>query len=273
MKSKKQSGQILLIVLMLLTTALTIVFSTAFKSTTDTQITKLEQESQRALAAAEAAIEERLRLGTDVVIGAGGGQLNLGTAMSGYATLDTSSYNYYISPYLRKDDQLTFYLVDYISQYNTTTREFTTGYSSGNDIEVYFSQNPSCMALEFTLINRDGTSVKRFLANPVCDAFISGNGLVVSSGPFTVNGETFNYKVTLSAAQLSGNSLLIARVITTIPTLTSKIEFTSLINLPSQGNVVTGEAQSLTGDIKVTKEVNFIQQYPQIPSDFFLTSF
>ena len=54
-------GQILLITVMLLATVMTIVLSVSFKSVTETQITKLEEESQKALAAAEAAIEVALK--------------------------------------------------------------------------------------------------------------------------------------------------------------------------------------------------------------------
>ena len=58
---KSQKGQILLITVMLLATVMTIVLSVSFKSVTDTQVTKLEEESQKALAAAESAIEVALK--------------------------------------------------------------------------------------------------------------------------------------------------------------------------------------------------------------------
>ncbi|MEO0070141.1 MAG: hypothetical protein ABIK18_05040, partial [candidate division WOR-3 bacterium] len=56
-----QKGQILLITVMVLATVITVVLSLSFKSTIETQTTKLEEEAQRALAAAEAGIEAALK--------------------------------------------------------------------------------------------------------------------------------------------------------------------------------------------------------------------
>ena len=49
MKINNQSGQILLIVIMLLAVTLTVTLAVSFRSTTDTQLTKLEEESQNLL--------------------------------------------------------------------------------------------------------------------------------------------------------------------------------------------------------------------------------
>ena len=54
MKSKR--GQILLITVMVLATIMTVVLSVSFQSVTETQTTKLEEDSQNALAASGAAI-------------------------------------------------------------------------------------------------------------------------------------------------------------------------------------------------------------------------
>ena len=58
---KNQKGQILLITIMLVATVLTVVLAVTFKSTSETQITKLEEQSQKALTAAEAGIEAALQ--------------------------------------------------------------------------------------------------------------------------------------------------------------------------------------------------------------------
>ena len=51
--NKNEKGQVLLITIMLLAAAVTVVMTIAFNSTTETQITKLEEDSQKALSAAE----------------------------------------------------------------------------------------------------------------------------------------------------------------------------------------------------------------------------
>ena len=56
-----ERGQVLLITIMLLAAAVTVVMTIAFNSTTETQITKLEEDSQKAMAAAEAALEAAIQ--------------------------------------------------------------------------------------------------------------------------------------------------------------------------------------------------------------------
>ena len=71
---RNQRGQILLITVMLLAAAITVAMTIAFNSTTDTQVTKLEEDSQKALSAAEAALESAVRqriINSTVTLGTG----------------------------------------------------------------------------------------------------------------------------------------------------------------------------------------------------------
>jgi len=61
MKQNREKGQVLLITIMLLAAAITVVMTIAFTATTETQITKLEEDSQKAMAAAEAALEAAIQ--------------------------------------------------------------------------------------------------------------------------------------------------------------------------------------------------------------------
>src|SRR3990167_6092324 len=54
---KRNSGQALLITIMLIAVALTVVLAMSYTSKTDVQLSKLEEENQKALAAAEAGID------------------------------------------------------------------------------------------------------------------------------------------------------------------------------------------------------------------------
>src|SRR5438046_2001534 len=96
---KNQQGQVLLIVIMLLATAVTVVMSSAFKSTTETKITKLEEESQKSLAAAEAGIETALQTGTNVT------DLSSLPNLSGFtgsATISQTSTNSFTTPLIQQ---------------------------------------------------------------------------------------------------------------------------------------------------------------------------
>ena len=69
--SKKTSGQSLLVILLVMAVILTIGLAVASYSITDIKISQQEEESARVFSAAEAGIEEALRLGSaqDVTIG------------------------------------------------------------------------------------------------------------------------------------------------------------------------------------------------------------
>jgi Tfp pilus assembly protein PilX len=70
-KSTRQSGQVVLITLLVLTIATTVALSLVSRTTTDTTITNQIEESSRAFSAAEAGVEEALRSG----VGSGGTQV------------------------------------------------------------------------------------------------------------------------------------------------------------------------------------------------------
>ena len=125
-----KKGQILLITVMLLATIMTALLSVTFQSTTDIQVTKLEEESQKALAAAEAAIEASLKSGTTSILGEG--SLSSLTGFTGSATIETTVSNTFTSPMVAKDSAYTFYLGDY----NLTDK--TIGSSINQDITICF---------------------------------------------------------------------------------------------------------------------------------------
>lgn len=251
---RSESGQVLLITIMLLATALTVVLSVSFRSSTETQVTKLEEESQKALAAAEAGIEAALKQTDSVPIGAAlSSDLS---AFSGSALCATTyDKNYFISPLLQKDEQYTFYFANY--------PDLTTEFWSGN-LTLYFKSETSTPAVELTFITTTGVS--HYLLDPStliqADA---GTKTAVDSGSFSLGGISFGYK-TSSSFSINNTKLIIARVLSTA----TKIGIGSVSALKSQGKTCDSQASSNTG---VTKKVTLFQSYPQIPAEFFVTSF
>lgn len=138
-----QKGQILLITIMLITTVLTVVLAVTFKSTTETQLTKLEEESQKALSAAEAGVELALQQGHIKI-----GELPefLDTGITGDASIDSKIDTKFVSPLLKKDQQYTFYLADYPN--------FSQTYSGS--IALYFQSEPDlCPSVEMTFLGSE----------------------------------------------------------------------------------------------------------------------
>src|SRR3990167_1007022 len=98
---KNKRGQILLITVMLLATVMTIILSVSFKSITETQVTKLEEESQKALAAAEAAVETAIKENQNITFGPGiEGSLSSITGFSGSATIESLTSKTFTTPNL-----------------------------------------------------------------------------------------------------------------------------------------------------------------------------
>ena len=229
-------GQILLITVMLLATVMTIVLSVSFKSSTDTQVTKLEEESQKALAAAESAIEVALKNNSTATLGSG--SLNAISGFSGEATIDTTTSTQFTTPTIVKDGSYTFYL----GEYNLATK--TIGSSISQSIDVCFNNGTT---VEITLVK--STGVKKYFTN----------GSVAGCPDKGVN---------IPAVDISTDSKFLFVRVLYAPT---KLIFSGA-NLPAQGRTVTSEVKSSTST-GVSKKVVLFQSYPQIPGEFFTTAF
>lgn len=250
-----RKGQILLITVMLLATIMTIVLSVSFKSATDTQVTKLEEESQKALSAAESAIEVALKNNSTARLGSGGStELTNITGFEGTATIESSSGTTFTTLTIPKDGSYTFYL----GNYNLTTKDI--GASGAQDISICFD---SGSALDITLVK--ATSLKKYVVDP-------GNR-INNSLPAT-GGCSLGSSITIPASDInaggSDGKFLFVRVVFA----PSKLLFTGLsgVNLPIQGRTITSEATSSTST-GVSKKVVLFQSYPQMPGEFFNTAF
>jgi hypothetical protein len=82
-KSKTESGQALLLVVLSLAIVLTIILSILSRSVTDIAVTSRSEEAMRAFSAAEAGVEQALVIGADV--GGAIGDSNFNATVTGYA--------------------------------------------------------------------------------------------------------------------------------------------------------------------------------------------
>lgn len=253
-----KKGQILLITVMILATVLTVALSVSFKSITETQITKLEEENQKALAAAEAAIQEALKTGS-ASFGAGG--LTDFGDFTGGAEIITTTTNSFTTPIISKDGSYTFYL----TQYDPETKSFIGG-SIIEDIEVCFQSALTNPAIEITLV-KDSKIVKY----PI-DPNKGGSGRMSSSvySPSSVCSadSSYNYSYTIPASDIENDTKLI---ITKVLYQGTRIHFYRNSNFPLQGKTVSSSA--VANNTGVSKKITLFQTYPQIPAEFFNTSF
>lgn len=267
MESKR--GQVLLITIMLLAAVLTVVLSVTYKTTTETQLTKLEEENQKALAAAEAGIEKVAQQGSGTV------SINdlVGSGFSGQATVDLTQGLDFTTPLLQKDQQYSFYL----STYDDATKTLSGNYS-GNISSIYFGSgsSPSCSGtrtaplLEFSFITYDASAVPKYgvvreLTDP-CGSVTGTDTITSSSSSFNFDGNTYAYKTSSPIVPPTHSQLLVIRVLYA----STKIGIQGNINFSPQGKKIISEAKSQTG---VSKKVQLFQSYPQIPAEFFITTF
>lgn len=258
MKKASQSGQILLIVILLSAILLTTALSLSQISTQETRVAKLEEESKKAFAAAEAGIEARLKSDSNINIASilpGGSGI-----ISGEATMEEISKPNFVTPVLRKDEAYTFYLANYDKNYNSFNNYFSgylTFYLTGS--------SSSCPALELNIISNNNT-ITRKLIDP-CDQVAGDLDSKISTqdGSFNLEGTTFNYR-TSASIPINNTKLIIGRVLFA----ETKIGIEASVSLPPQGKTFTSSATTSTG---VSKKIQLFQSYPQIPTEFFVTSF
>lgn len=252
----KQSGQALLITIMLLATVLTVVIAITFKSTTETKVTKLEADARIALAAAEAAVEYALKNGS--IVAENFNTLGLGQGITGSAEVSEVGDSEFTTPSIPQDGQYTFYL----SVPNDVFTEFTSPYN-GTMTVCYGTE-----ALELTFVKTDYT-IQRFVINPqgstvVTNGTAPNNGGSCPSGAFVSKNQ---FPVLGAGGIGSNNIVLFIRAIGGGGRVGLKAGSGSF---PVQGKKVISRASTVTG---VTKSVQLFQSYPQISADFFVTRF
>lgn len=258
----KNIGQTLLITIMLLAVALTVILAISYTSKTDTQLSKLEEENQQALAAAEAGVDALVNKpsGNSVVI------KDLDASLSNFTgTAQKSSIQepQFLSPLLQENNHYMLYLSSYPG--------FGSPYNG--DVTLYYSTKSSCTdgaadALEITVISGNSYpyTITRYLSDGG-NRVVSGATEYQSTGSYTVDGVGFTCKTNaIPISTIINPKIMVVRSIFN-PT---KIGFEGPTNLPAQGTVITSEAKTPSG---VSKKIQLFQSYPQVPTDFFTTSF
>lgn len=266
MKIQNRKGQVLLIAVMLLATVITVVMTIAFNATTETQVVRLEADSQKALAAAEAGIDAVIKqsVNSTVNIGTMNGSQFGSQNITGNAQIVGVAKPYFVTPLLQKDEQYTFYLSDYPG--------FTTNRWSGNlDIYLASEVGGGCPSIEVTIVKSDYT-FDRYAYN-TCSSTIGGGAVgTTTKTPTVVDSVSFDYKISSSIVVQgpppAGTGGLVAFV--KVLNGRTKLGFQSTTTLPIQGKTVESEARTASG---VVKKVQLFQSFPQIPSNFFMTSF
>jgi len=267
---KQKNGQVLLIVIMLVATVITVVLSMSFQSTTDTKLAKLEEDSQRALAAAEAGIEAAIKDKANVSFGTG--SLTNISGFTGGATITSLSSGEFVTPLLQKNEQYTFYLSTPGGSppENPDFSSLTPSYTE--PMNICFGSEGNQIAIEVTLIKQNN-QLNRYVINPDGETIVSHalSGDPVHKGDCPKNDPSFSSKYSIDEADMGNDSLLLMARVISPNSASYKIGFESDgVNFPIQGKTISSQATSITG---ISKKIQLFQSYPQIPTEFFITNF
>lgn len=268
-----QRGQALIVLVLMISIILAIVSATSYRLTTETQTTKAQEDSVRALAAADAGIEVGLQRANnlpaqtytfaDLSLSLAG----VDSTRSRVLITDTSSD--FVSPVIPKDGQFTFYVKDY-------NDPAAPNYASNIAINFRSESGNSCgaprtqPAYELTYIyGPTANLVRRMLVEPCTGPqAISGNSFTAANpGLYVVAATNFEHRTVINPAT---SGMADMRVIIIRPIFGSaRFGFTGT-NLEPQGKLIRSEAYTTSGPSKI---VTIFQSLPQIPAEFFVTTF
>lgn len=264
MNKSKEAGQILLVTILVMATIITVVFTVAFSSRTNTQSTKLEEESQKALAAAEASIHVALKKKQSNTFSGSGELSSFSSSFSGGATIGAGSASTtFASPSIEKDGQYTFYLGAY-----TAGPPPTFGISAAEDIRICFGTTGTVPALDIAIIKANAPKIRRYAVDPSTRI---GSG--VSTGTAGCSGnptaQTYAYSDVIRGDEIGTDArLLIVKTLFSSTQLLF-VRASGSTPFPSQGSIIQSSATSSTSG--VTKKIQLFQSHPQIPVEFFST--
>ena len=232
-----QSGQVGIVILLLTVVLLTIGLSIASRTITDVRLSRQEEESSRAFNAAEAGIEEALRLNLSALIAAGG---------AGSVTVGGITANYRVAEENTLETQI---------DEGETIEVNVAGLGSGNQVSIDWARDtcPSAASVVVAVYNGTSTTIRRtpYQGCPRGDNF-------ASSSP-GVDGYQFRTIVSLA----NGDQFIRVRAVYAGTQL--RVLGAGGTALPVQFWRIRSEAQTLGGE---TRSVEVTQTPPAPPSIF-----
>lgn len=272
---RSDSGQALLIVVLVMVVSLTIGLSVVSRSITNLRITKEEEQSQRAFSAAEAGVEQALKTGVDIADQKLENDATIKevkvTSVGGVSTFLLNGGN--VVP---KDEGSDVWLSDNPGYGNPKSPEHFSIYW-GSESDDCTTSAPA--AIEAVLIsgNKNNPSSTRYAFDP-CSR---GNNFTpipaADIGSFDIGGKTLKYRTPIQANdRIKVNNGLILRI---IPLYANTVVGIDTCNpsgncndddgnnniLPLQAKKIESTGTSGT----TTRKITVFQGFPKLPSQFF----
>jgi len=257
-----QKGQMLLIVILVMTVALTVGLSVATRSITNLRVTEEEEASQRAFSAAEAGIEQALKL-TQPGEYFGGQSLEKATIEKVVITeLTGTRFLLNNNNPILKDDGVDIWL--------STYPNYSAPQWSG-DLDIYWgSRSDDCQqapasnteaAIEVVLLTgpENNPVATHYVYDPCPQRRVENNFAEPLPGGQLLTTQFAN------RARISLNQGLIARIIPLYASTSIGIDGNNNIPFPPQGSVIESVGKSGESQHKIS----VFRGYPKVPNEFF----
>ncbi len=281
-----QQGQSLIVLVLMIAVVLAIVSAASYRLTTQIQSGVLQEGSVRALAAADTGIElglKKINEARDVQPGQLGQPFEtysyqtLGITLDGIDSsrsrviVSNNTGATFVTPEISKDSQFTFYAQD---PFDTTTvaltNPITIRFLSSTGTVCGASRSQAAYEITYIYGPKAAPLVKRDLIDPCPDTDTTRiqNATVPAAESKFIDPVTFQHKFVIDPATLSNLRMVIVRSIFSSSVLS--FESTGTPPIPSQGKQIRAEAYTIGGPSKI---VTVFQSLPQIPAEFFVTTF
>ncbi len=276
-----QKGQTLLVIVLVMVVALTVGLSIATRTIVNLRTTSDQANSQKALSAAEAGVEESIKTGSSIAktnfpIASG---VNVSYTTNVNPVDGTVKFLLNGGTQISQHDAVYVWVTPYMNNFSTTWSGHLTVYwgdaSASTNCNVYSPPSPynPTPAIEVAVVYGSKTTpnIQRYAFDP-CGAprttsnHFDSSGITTGSNKICTgdNCQTLKYSRTID---LTTTPVLLVRV---NPIYTdSYIGAQGDNNLPGQGSIIDSTG---TTD-QSTRKISVYEGYPEIPSEFFPVSF
>ena len=260
---KDQSGQVLLIVVLAIVVVLTIGLAVASKSIIGLRTSTEQAESQKALSAAEAGIEQLLKTSVntrlaDILTNNSSYDANV-TQISGTSFLLNGG------SLISRNDGTDVWLSDYSSDPSFI---YLNPWGAGSPqilpiLTIRWGDNSgdcSNAALEIVIISgsKAAPEITKYAVDPCQVRADTNNFTYVSGNQGTISGKTFYYEISVTIT-----NGLIARIVPLYEN--TFVGVSGNLALPNQGSIISSSGTSGETERKVT----VFRGYPKVPSELF----
>lgn len=272
---KDQSGQTLLIVVLVMVVSLTVGLSVVLRSITNVRIAAEEENSQRAFSAAEAGIEQALKTGANI-----SNQTLDNNAVIKEVTIQQLSGDQFLvnsGNSIEKNDGVDIWLVEHNED---GTLDYSSGWqelSANSNLTLYWgNSNDGCVNAALEVVVISGTQASPVSTRYAWDACAARRGQnsfdAPDTGFYSLGGKNFYYREEITISSASKGILvrinpLYAKTILAVKGCNenSTPPHASCNTLPTQGKIV----ESVGSVNETVRKVNFFQGYPKVPAEFF----